>query len=345
MPSRARFRASRFSFAIALFLAAASAHAGAGVTPSDATPVQREEAQTHFGRGRELYAAKRFDEAAAEFERSYAIVASPNALFFLARCDRERGRLVAAYAELGRTAAEAREHAAEDPRYAKTAQAASEERDAIAPLLGFVTVTVTGGSADTTVTVAGAKFPRVALGEPVPVMPGSTEVVVETPGKAPLRRSVVVAAGERKTLALDAGTVDAVMREQASAPSSAGQGSAPPGAEAPSNHGALRTWSYVSAGVAVAGIATFAIAGTLSNAAYSDLQTRCSSAACPATDSNSKDEINRGKTEQTLANVGLVVGLVGAAAAVTFFVVSIPSRADKVAVVAGPTSIGLRGNF
>jgi hypothetical protein len=341
MPRPARFCSS---LAVALFLAATPAHAGAGVTPSDATPVQREEAQTHFGRGRDLYAAKRFDEAAAEFERSYAIVASPNALFFLARCDRERGKLVAAYAELGRTAAEAREHAADDPRYAKTAQAASEERDAIAPQLGFVTVTVTGGSADTTVTVAGAKFPRAALGEPVPVMPGGTEVVVETPGKAPLRRSVVLAAGEKKAVGFDAGTVDLATREPASVPSAAGQGLAQPGPEAPPRHSGLRTWSYVSAGVAVAGIATFAVAGSLSNSAYSDLKTQCGG-PCPAGDASNRDEINRGKMEQTLANVGLVVGLVGAAAAVTLFVVSVPTRSDKVAAVVGPTWVGLRGDF
>src|SRR5580704_11670159 len=79
-----------------------------------------------------LVTASAHDEAAAEFDKSYAIVSSPNALFFLARCDRERGKLVTAYAELGRTAAEAREHASEDTRYVKTAQAASDERDAIA---------------------------------------------------------------------------------------------------------------------------------------------------------------------------------------------------------------------
>ncbi len=161
--------------------------------------MQREEAQNHFARGRDLYTAKKFDEAATEFDKSYAIVASPNALFFLARCERERGKLVAAYAELGRAATEAREHASEDPRYAKTADAASDERDAIAAQLGFVTVTVTSGSADTTVTIAGTKFPRAALGEPLPLAPGSAEIVVETPGEAAAsgRRSPFSRANER----------------------------------------------------------------------------------------------------------------------------------------------------
>jgi hypothetical protein len=328
-----------------VFLAAASAQAAAGVTPSDATPVQREEAQTHFAKGRDLYTAKRFDEAAAEFERSYAIVASPNALFFLARCDRERGKLVAAYAELGRTAAEAREHASEDPRYAKTAQAASDERDAIAAQLGFVTVNVTGGSAETTVTVAGTKFPRAALGEPLPIAAGSTEVVVETPGSAPVRQSVAVFAGEKKSVTIDAGTASAPAVAEPPRATPAAPLHADSGEDAAAGRARLRTVSYVSAGVAVVGLATFAVAGTLSNSAYSDLQAKCHG-PCPSDGgSGTRDEIDRGKTEQTLANVGLVVGLVGAAAAVTFFVMSLPGKSDKVSLTVGPSWLGVKGEF
>ncbi len=325
------------------FIVATATAAGAvtGVTPSDATPVQREEAQSHFAKGRDLYTARKFDEAAAEFEKSYAIVASPNALFFLARCDRERGKLVAAYAELGRTAAEAREHASEDPRYAKTAQAASEERDAIAPQLGFVTLTLTGGTPETTLTVGEEKLPRAALGEPIPLMPGTTNVTIETPGKPALHQTVSVFGGEKKSVTLDAGAVET----PAAAPSSVAGPVAPPGdpaADAAAARARTRTWSYVSAGVAVAGIATFAVVGTLSNNDYSDLQAKCHGPCPPGVD---QDEINRGKTEQTIADVGLVVGLVGAAAAVTLFVMSLPTKSDKVTAVVGPSWVGVRGEF
>jgi hypothetical protein len=330
------------SLVVTIFLAAPSARAAHGVTPSDATPVQREEAQSHFARGHDLYTAKRYDDAAAEFEKSYAIVASPNALFFLARCDRERGKLVDAYAELGRTAAEAREHAADDPRYAKTAQAASDERDAIAQQLGFVTVTVTGGTPDTMVTVAGAKFPRAALGEPLPVAPGNTEIVVDTPGRPPMRQTVTVVAGEKRSVTLDGGTAEPTASTELAAPPLL---SPPPdgsGAEG-SGRAGIRAGAYIAAGIAVAGLATFAVLGTLSNNTYSDLETHCHG-PCPATSSN-EDEINRGKTEQTIANVALVAGLVGAAAAVTLFFVSSPKKPDKVTVLAGPTWVGVKGEF
>jgi hypothetical protein len=323
-------------------LAAGSAHAASGVAPSDATPVQREEAQTLFARGRDLYTAKKFDEAAELFDKSYAIVASPNALFFLARCDRERGKLVAAYSELGRTAAEAREHASEDPRYAKTAEAATEERNAIAPQLGFITVTVSGGTPDTTVTVAGTKFPRAALGEPFPIMPGSTEVIVETPGALPIHQSVAVFGGEKKSVTFDAGAA------QSAAPEAAAPAPLPPlhvqtPEEEAASRARVRTWSYAAGGVSIVGIATFAIAGLMANATYSDLQSKCHGPC--AQGSGNQDEINRGNTQQTVADVGLVVGLVGATAAVTLFVMSLPKSDKASALVVGPSWIGVKGEF
>ncbi|MGO8996925.1 MAG: tetratricopeptide repeat protein [Polyangiaceae bacterium] len=341
------YLARPLALVIAFALCAPSAHAGAGVTPSDATPVQREEAQTHFARARDLYTAKKFDEAAAEFDKSYAIVASPNALFFLARCDRERGKLVAAYSELGRTAAEAREHASEDPRYAKTAEAATEERDALAPQLGFVTVTVTGGSQETTVTVAGGKFPRAALGEPIPVMPGSTEVIVDTPGKPSQRRTVAVFGGEKKTLTFDAGAVEAAPAAEPAAPAPLPPRGPTPEEEA-ATRGHIRTASYVAGGVAVVGLITFAAAGIASNNTYSNLQAECHGPCAPG--AGNQSEINSGKTEQIVADVGLVFGLVGVAAAVTLYVMSIPagpSKTDKVTLdyFVGPGWMGVKGEF
>jgi hypothetical protein len=318
--------------------------AAAGVAPSEATPVQREEAQSHFAKGHDLFTAKKLDDAAAEFDKSYAIVASPNALLFLARCDRERGKLLTAYAEFGRTAAEAKEHATEDARYAKTAEAALEERDAMAPQLGFVTVSVTGGGPETTVTVAGAKFPRSALGEAFPVMPGSSEVIVETPGKAPLHQTLSVFGGEKKTVTFDAGSAPAVAPSAEARPAPA---EPPPHVMTPEEEAAsrarIRTISYVAGGAAIVGFVTLAVAGIASNNTYSNLQNECHGACAPGSGHDS--EISQGSTEQTIADVGLVVGLVGATAAVTLFVMSLPPKNDRVSVTVGPRWVGIQGEF
>jgi hypothetical protein len=339
MRTRASLAASIVAFALATTTMASPVLAS-GVTPKDATPLQREEAQTRFGHARDLYAAKKLDEAHDEFEKSYAIVASPNALLFVARCDRDRGRLVAAYAEYGRTAAEAKEHAADDPRYAKTAEAANDERDALTPQLGFVTISVDRASPETTVTIGTETFGRAEWGEPVPVMPGATDVTIATPGKPSAHQSLTLVAGERKTLSLDAGPD--VARPTAEATHEAPQSDGQTSAEAAASRHEMRSFAYGATIVGGVGVATFAVFGLMTNATYDDLQSQCHG-PCPAGVGGS--EISKGKTQQTVADVGLAVGLVGAAAAVTLFVLSLPTKSDIVALVAGPTWMGARGEF
>ena len=164
-----------------------------GVDPDAATPVQREQAQARFARGRQLFVEKKYREALAEFEGSRDIVASPNARLYIAHCQRELGNLVAAYEEFGRAATEAREHAAGDPRYAKTAESGEKERDAIAPRLAFLTVTVQNATPETKLTIAGEEIKSAAWREAAPVLPGTTELVAVTPGRRAARASVTVA--------------------------------------------------------------------------------------------------------------------------------------------------------
>ncbi|MBV9945935.1 MAG: tetratricopeptide repeat protein, partial [Myxococcales bacterium] len=173
-----------------------------GVLPSAATPVQREQAQSRFLRAKELIGKKRFDEALAELRASREIVASPNARLEIARCLVAMGRVVEAYAELGRTAVEAKELAREDNRYQRTFDAARAERSELEPTLGFVSLTIEHPVEATRVTVAGEEIRRAAWSEPVPVQPGTTEIVLQTPGRLPLRRSLTLTAGEKSALTL-----------------------------------------------------------------------------------------------------------------------------------------------
>lgn len=309
----------------------------AGVTPSAATPVQREQAQSRFLRGKELYSAGKFDAALAEFTASLDIVASPNTRLYVGRCLREMGRYVPAYVELGRTAVEAKELTRDDPRYEKAATAANDERKALEPKLGFIEISIAHAAPTTTLRVGGDDVRRGGWSEPVPVMPGTAEVVVETPGHAPVKRTVQVSAGARQSLAIDAAadTPDvAVVGSKKDAPSSdAGSSS--------SGGSSLRPYAYVAGGVALAGLATFTVFGLLANGTHSDLEAACGARPCPP---GHEDEISKGKTQQTIANVGLVVAAIGAAAAVTLFVVGKPS-AQASTNAAGTTRVVARGSF
>ncbi len=322
---------------VALVLAGASPALADGALPAAATPVQREQAQSRFLRGKDLMGKKSFDEALAEFRASHDIVSSPNTRLEIARCLLAMGKLVAAYAELGRTAVEAKELKAEDNRYQRTYDAAIEERSALGPQLGFVALTVQNPSDGTRVTVGGEEIRRAAWTEPAPVMAGTTDVVVITPGHADVSRSVTLAAGASTALTIDA--------QSGAAESSASAAAiAPSPVESPGHGVPLRTWAYVAGGVGVAGIATFAISGALAHSAYDDLQTSCGGGPCP---SSRADDISSGKTKQTVANVGLAIGIVGVAAGATLFVLSLKKKAEgpSTALVVSPSWIGIRGTL
>jgi hypothetical protein len=328
---------ARLLLATALVLGVASTSLGAsadGIDPGKASAAQREQAQGHFLKGHELHGQGRFADALEEFRASHEIVASPNARLFSARCLRELGRVGEAYAEFGRAEVEARAHAHDDPRYARTGESAAEERRALAPKVAFVTLRIDNADASTTVKVAGEELGRAAWGDPLPLAPGPREVTVETKGRKPVVQTVTVAAGETKPLVFDAGAApmdDAVGATTASpppAPSGAGEDGA-----------GLRTASFVAGGIGLVGLVAFATFGTLANGKFQDLETSCNRGPCPA---SRQSDIDAGRTDQTIANVGLAIGLIGVAAGVTLFLVSSPKKspAPTARMIVGPTGLG-----
>ena len=321
----------------AVALSVASPAWAVGVSPGSATAVQREQAQALFKRGKDLFDAGKYVDALTAFRGSMDIVASPNSRLYVARCLRETKKLVEAYVEFDRTAVEANEHAREDSRYMRTGASARTERDALAPKIGFVVVRVDHATPTTTLRVAGEGIRQAGWGEPVPVTPGENEIVVETPDSPQVRQTVTVSAGEKKSVLVDA----------------AGPPALAAGPSAPRDSRALRPYAYVSGGVGVAGLLTFAIAGLLSNSTYSDLSSACNNRPCPA---SKEGEVSKGQSEQTAANVGLGIGLVGLGVGATLFILSLPPKTpggdkagDKAPPAAtisfGPTSSGFGGSF
>jgi hypothetical protein len=313
----------------------------AGVDPGDATPIQREQAQARFVRGKALYEQRNYPAALEEFQGSMDIVQSPNARLYIARCYREMGRLVDAYVEFGRTAVEAREHAAADGRYDKAAEAAKAERDALAPKLGFVTVRVENAGPETALRVGGTDIARAGWTEPAPVMPGTVEVEATSPGHAPVKQTLTVAAGQKAETTLDAGASG-----DGAAPVPAGP---PPDASSGKKRPPFLPIAIVSGSVGVVGMIVFAAAGASSMSTYDDLKRKCGNGPCPDTPAF-QSEISSGKTAQTAANVGLVFGIVGLAAGATFLTLHLVSGKKSeappaAALVLGPSSVGLRGTF
>jgi len=316
----------------------------AGVDPANATPVQREQAQTHFLKGKASFDKNDFPGALEEFRASLEIVASPNARLYVARTLREMGRLVEAYAEFGRTAAEAKEKEREDGRYGKAAEAALAERASIAPQIGFVQLNIKSSTDATNVTVAGSPLIRAGWTDPVPVKPGEVEVEVVTPGVLPIRKTLTIRAGQKVPLDIDAGVGGTGDASNPATPLK------PVDDHPVTNSHAGKDWmlpvAIAGGGVGVVGMIMFAAAGIASQNTYDDLKKQCGSSACP---SSLAGEVSSGKTQQAVANTGLVVGLIGLAVGATFFTLwLLPSKSQaqvSAGLVVGPSSLGLAGTF
>ena len=325
--------------ACAFVVCAADAASADGVLPAAATPIQRVQAQSRFLRGKDLMARHKYEEALAQFSASHEIVASPNTRLEAARCLLEMGKVIAGYAELGRTEVEAKELVVQDHRYQRALDAATSERAEIEAKLGFVSLTIEKAADSTRVTIGGEEIARAAWDEPVPVQAGAAEVVVSTPGRDPVTRTVTVAAGEKTSLTIDASPGEVDARAVAPPPPQP-----PPAPDSAKRAHWMRTGAYVAGGVGAAGLVTFAIFGSMARSTYDDLNGACAGGPCPASKAG---EISSGKSAQAAANVGLALAFVGVAAGVTLFVLSARTsdRPPSATLTVSPGWIGLRGNL
>jgi hypothetical protein len=311
-----------------------------GVDPMQASPTQREQAQARFLRGKELFDQGSFEAALVEFDASRAIVASPNTRLYRARCLRQLGRTVLAYTELGRTMVEALELQKLEARYARTVEAATEERKELAAHLGFVNVTIYNARAETKLFVNGEEIRRTAWGEPVPSAAGPVEVRVQSPGLPDSVKQPEVTAGASTDLTIE------LAAETKAAP-----GSRPvprvephqPRSENTERSRSLRTYAYLAGGLGVAGLGTFGVLGAMSQSDYRKLDERCPEGRCP---SNLSSTIDRGETLQRVANIGLAVGLAGAGAAVTLWLLEPKSESSpRLSLSIKPGSVQLKGRL
>ena len=333
--------------ALAVVMLATSLALADGVAPSEATPAQKKQALDHFTAGKTAAEAKTFDKAITELRASLDSVNSPNARLVLARALRDSGQLGDAWAEFGRVAEDATKLAATESRYSQTADAAIAERTELEAKLAFVTVTIVHAPADTTLKVGGHSIPAEQWAAPILAPTGAVDVVLsDASGKELARQTVAATAGQKTPV-----TLDALPPPVAPPPPSPDDkpdfsNPPPPPPEQPPGRAKLRPYAYVAGGLGVAGLAVFTIFGVMSNSDFNDLKSNCTNGSCPASKSG---EINDGKTFQTVADVGLGVGIVGVAAGATLFVLSLggksPDAPSSTGLVVTPGFIGVRGTL
>lgn len=311
-----------------------------GVDPLSASPVQQEQAQARFTRGKQSYENGEFEVALDEFTASFAIVASPNARLYRSRCLLRLGRKVQAYAEYGRTMVQALELGKREGRYQLTAEAATEERRDLEQELAFVRTTVHRPTPHTRLVVNGEEIRRTAWSEPVPVEAGVVVVELVTPRHPAQQERFELIPGASHELTMDAGEATPRARTATAEPAREAK-TASPSVESPPS---LLPYAYLSAGIGVVGIGSFVVLGSMSKSDYETLEERCVEGTCPASEAT---VIERGQREQTWANVGLAVGIAGVGTAVTLWLLDEPDRegSAKLGVRLAPNGATLWGQL
>jgi len=324
-----------------LFSAWASA---AGVPIEKASKEQLKAAQRTFEAADGLFDAKRWQEAITAYRASYEIVASPNSRLMIARSLAALGRLDEAHMELTGAVDDAKRAAAADEKYAPTLKAAEAELAQLEPKVGRVEIALGGALKDAKVEVGGKAVTDLARA--VVVTPGDVTVVATLPDGRSARREVAVAAGATEKVALELGAESAPVpaKEEPVAKPAAGTASVSTAdLQKPSS---LRPVAYVAGGVGVAGLATFAIFGMMNKSKYDDLDSGCTDGHCGP---GRQDDIDAGKRYQTIANIGLAVGIVGIGAGTTLFLLSgsgkKPEKSASVQLRVAPGFAAVGGRF
>lgn len=303
--------------------------------PRSAEKEQHAAAKKTFEAGNKLYDSHHYEEALAAFRGSYQIVASPNSRLMMARCLRELGHDAEAYREYDAVTADA---ARGGDRYRSSGEAAAEERDELKPKIAFLTVRVRGAEPGVTVKVGDVTLADADVGVPVPFEPAAVVVTAESSDGASARSNVTLAAGATSEIELNP-----VKPVEAKPPPPPAVVAPPPVPAGPSSSSSpLRTWSYVAGGVGAAGFITFAVFGAMTASKYSSLQKACPQNHCGP---EQQSDIDAGKTYQTVANVGLGVGIAGVAAGVTLFFLSSGHHDEGTAVGLGFGSARVSGRF
>ena len=295
---------------------------------------QRAGAQKTFEAGGTLFDSKHYEQALAAFRASYQIVASPNSHLMIARCLRELGRNAEAYREYDAVAAEATRGG---ERYRSSGQAATEERDELKSKIALLTVRVANATPDVVVHVGDTTLPAEQVGSPVPFDPGAVVVTAESPSGASAHAEVTLTAGAPASVELN--LQKPVEAAPAPAPPPVVATAPPPSSPGPPP---LRTWSYVAGGVGVAGFVVFGVFGAMTASKYSSLEQACPDKRCPP---GKQGDVDAGKTDQLIANVGLGVGIAGLAAGATLFLLSSGRGEKSVALRLGPGSATMSGRF
>jgi hypothetical protein len=314
------------------------------------TAAEKARAKKLLDRGLKLYSQGKLDEAMTAFKESREIAPDPRAQLMIARVQRDQGELLKAHDTYKAALDQAEQAQARGEARRATLDELRKDLRELDGVLGWVTIELSHAPSGTRVSIDGNDVTSKLEG-PIRVAPGPLVILATAPGGVEKSRKLSVKAGETANVELAftwSGPSDQALSDEADEADSGGTVAAPEERESPRTSGGSNTLAWVAGGVGVAGVAVFGVFGAMSNSKFSELEDSCPNNHCPL---DLEGEKSDGQTFQTIANVGLVVGVVGLGTAVTLFALGGPSDAAYSArrstprLTVGLGSIQLRGSF
>ncbi|HEY3594407.1 MAG TPA: hypothetical protein VGL13_11055 [Polyangiaceae bacterium] len=294
-------------------------HASVGRAEEPPPPATADDAaKTKFAAALKLYNASQYDQALALFRELAGSTSSPNARLYIGLCLEQLGRTIEAYNELARTAKEA--SLRPESKYDRTREAALAELSVLDARVGKVVVAVLEATPGATVVADGRKLDEREVGVPLVLEPGTHRVEATAPGRPSVIRDVRVEGGETRTVAMSLGAIDA----------------ARPSPERTSGTPLVRVFGYGFSGIAVAGFSMFAIGGLWARSKFGSLEDACGGGPCR--DPRYQSDVDEGKALQSVANLGLAMGVIGGALGATFLLLG--TKDDRAVVAAEPRQGG-----
>jgi hypothetical protein len=300
----------------ALLFAPLSSHAQAGAGAATEPSVAAESsAKTRFADALKLYKSGSVAEALPLFRGVAEATRSPNAQLYVAYCLAQLGKRADAHRAFALVLKQIAERPAD--KYDSTREAAEAQLAILNVRLSKIVILIPDAPPGVAVTLDGVAVEDKTLGSSIVVEPGTHHVEASASGLLPVRRDVSLDGGELKTIPLSLQKAAQEQPRPRPAPPvvAASPASAP---RAPESH-PIRTAGYVSGAVGVAGLAVFGVTGMMAKATFDRLDRECGRAGC--SDAGHLGDINRGKSLQAIANIGLVVGAVGIAVGGTMIMV------------------------
>jgi len=264
-----------------------------------APPAARSTSGAEFAEAVRIFKSGDTARALPFFVRLGETTNSPNVQLYVGYCQLELGHERAAHQAFSQSVKLSRDLGG--AKYVATQEAAQLELAKLNLRLASLTISFVELPAEFVVRLDGEIVEPALLGSPLVVAPGLHQVEAEAKGAQPIARDVPLEAGAFKAIALQFEKI--IVQDVAQ--SRTVQPALAPRTDSGSR---LTKMGWVAVGLGVAGLGTFVVAGLQARSTYSKLQTECPSGC---SDAAHRSDASKGSTYQTVANVGLGLGIAG----------------------------------